>query len=114
MDGSTAPAFYPSSEAMIERSDELYRKAGAVPPSKQRWADGVDVTDHPELWTDRTRLPHRGMNPIIWGRIRRDTDGLTIDYAVNGAGHPNAEKAARSVIPDGWTLVGIRTQRRIT
>ncbi|NQX37084.1 hypothetical protein [Herbiconiux sp. VKM Ac-2851] len=54
------------------------------------------------------------MNPIVWGRIQRDVDGLTVDYAVNAAGHANAEEAARSVIPDGWTLVGIRTQRRIT
>ncbi|NQX34292.1 hypothetical protein [Herbiconiux sp. VKM Ac-2851] len=53
------------------------------------------------------------MNPIVWGRIRRDTDGLTVDYAVNGAGHPNADEAARSVVPTGWTLVGVRVQRRL-
>jgi hypothetical protein len=113
MDGSNAPAVYPSNDDMIARADELYLSAGGVPPSLQRWADGVDVTDHPELWTDRSRLPHRGMNLIIWGRIRRDDDGLIVDYAVNGAGHPDAETAARTVIPAGWTLVGYRQQRRL-
>lgn len=113
MDGSNAPAMYPSSEDMIAQADELYRAAGATPPSLQRWADGVDVTDRPELWTDRSRLPHRGMNPIVWGRIRRDDDGLIVDYAVNGAGHPDAETAAHTVIPAGWTLVGYRQQRRL-
>jgi hypothetical protein len=113
MDGTNAPAAYPSADAMIERADALYRAAGATPPSLQRWADGVDVTDHPELWTDRSRLPHRGMNPIVWGRIRRDVDGLIVDYAVNGAGHLDAEAAARAVVPTGWTLIGYRQQRRL-
>jgi hypothetical protein len=104
---------YPSFVGALERTDELYRKAGAVPPSHQRWNDGVDVTERPELWTDRDRLPHRGMSPIVWGRIRRDSDGLIVDYAVNGASHLNAEAAARTLIPSGWTLTGIRTVRRI-
>jgi hypothetical protein len=113
MESHAAPAMYPSSDEMIARADDLYRAAGAMPPSLQRWANGVDVTDRPELWTDRSRLPHRGMNPIVWGRIRRDVDGLIVDYAVNGAGHPDAETAARSVIPSGWDLVGFRVQRRL-
>lgn len=113
MENNTAPAMYPSSDAMIARADELYRSAGAVPPSRQRWADGVDVTDHPELWTERARLPHRGMNPIVWGRIRREADGIVVDYAVNGAAHPDAETATRTVIPEGWTLIAFRVQRRL-
>lgn len=47
MDGSGAPAAYPSADAMIECADALYRAAGATPPSLQRWADGVDFTERP-------------------------------------------------------------------
>lgn len=104
-DPRDASSAYPDWREQNRAVEQMYVNAGSIPPSRQIWADGVDVRDSPELWSDAYLRPHRGMKPIVWARIRRDDDGLTVGYSVDGQTGDTPEEAAAARIPEGWTLV---------
>ncbi|GGI42738.1 hypothetical protein GCM10010988_40540 [Cnuibacter physcomitrellae] len=105
VDRRDATSAYPDWRAQQQSVEQMYVDAGAVPPSLRIWADGVDVRDNPELWPDRYLRPHRGMRPVVWARMRRDVDGLTIGYTVDGKTADTPEEAAGLRVPEGWSLV---------
>ncbi|AXH37541.1 hypothetical protein DVJ78_18370 (plasmid) [Humibacter sp. BT305] len=111
VDRRDATSAYPDWRAQQQSVEQMYVDAGAVPASRRIWADGVDVRNSPELWPDAYLRPHRGMKPIVWARIRRDDDGLTIGFTVDGKTADTPEEAAALRVPAGWTLVYATTNR---
>jgi hypothetical protein len=44
---------------MFDGDAAAYRDAGVEPPWTRVWSNGVNVTDHPELWTNPERYRRR-------------------------------------------------------